>query len=61
LKTCQASYIVHVMAIDKAVREFLKKQARKGGKARARKYDKKTLSQWAKRGGRPRTKKEGAQ
>jgi len=25
-----------------------------GGKARAAKYDKKTLSRWAKKGGRPR-------
>lgn len=30
---------------------------RKGGKARAAKYDKATLSKWAKRGGRPRTLK----
>jgi len=26
---------------------------KKGGKARARKYDKATLSKWAKKGGRP--------
>ena len=46
------------MAIDKAVREFLKKQARKGGKARAAKYDKATLSAWAKKGGRPKKDKK---
>jgi hypothetical protein len=28
--------------------------ARKGGKARAEKYDQATLSKWAKMGGRPR-------
>jgi hypothetical protein len=27
---------------------------KKGGKARAAKYDHKTLSEWAKKGGRPR-------
>jgi len=30
--------------------------ASKGGKARAKKYDKATLSKWAKRGGRPKKK-----
>jgi len=39
--------------MDKAVREYLAKIARKGGKARAEKYDKATLSKWAKKGGRP--------
>ncbi len=39
----------------------LKQQIRRelsslGGKARAAKYDKKTLSKWAKKGGRPRKK-----
>lgn len=29
---------------------------KKGGRARAAKYDKKTLTKWAKRGGRPRKK-----
>jgi hypothetical protein len=33
--------------------------ARKGGLARAKKYDKKILSKWAKKGGRPR--KDGRQ
>jgi general stress protein YciG len=36
------------------VREFLEEAGRKGGKARAAKYDKETLSEWAKKGGRPR-------
>jgi len=35
------------------VRAFLAKAGRKGGKARAAKYDKTTLSKWAKKGGRP--------
>jgi general stress protein YciG len=35
------------------IREYLRKIARKGGKARAAKYDKATLSKWAKKGGRP--------
>lgn len=38
---------------DKMIREYLAKLGRKGGKARAAKYDKATLSQWAKLGGRP--------
>lgn len=38
---------------DKVIREFLKRAGSKGGKARAAKYDKKTLSKWAKLGGRP--------
>jgi len=45
------------------ISEKLKQQVRSelassGGRARAAKYDKKTLSKWAKKGGRPR-KKEG--
>jgi general stress protein YciG len=39
---------------DKIIREFLAKAGRKGGKARAAKHDKATLSRWAKKGGRPR-------
>jgi len=35
------------------IREYLAKIGREGGKARARKYDKATLSKWAKKGGRP--------
>jgi hypothetical protein len=43
---------------DEIVRKFLAKAGRKGGKARASKYDKKTLSKWAKKGGRPPKSKE---
>ena len=43
---------------DKLIREFLRRAGSKGGKARAAKYDKATLSKWAKKGGRP-PKKEG--
>jgi general stress protein YciG len=39
--------------MDKVLREYLAKLGRKGGKARAAKYDKATLSKWAKKGGRP--------
>ena len=42
---------------DKMIREYLAKIGRKGGKARAAKYDKATLSKWAKLGGRPRKEK----
>ena len=35
------------------IREYLASIGRKGGKARARKHDKVTLSKWAKKGGRP--------
>jgi general stress protein YciG len=38
---------------DKMIREYLASIGRKGGKARAAKYDKAILSKWAKRGGRP--------
>ena len=46
---------------DKIIREFLKRAGSKGGKARAAKYDKATLSKWAKKGGRPRKEKRGAE
>lgn len=36
-----------------AVRQYLSNLGKKGGAARAAKYDKKTLSKWAKLGGRP--------
>ena len=39
--------------MDKAVKQYLSQMASKGGKARAKKYDKETLSKWAKKGGRP--------
>jgi general stress protein YciG len=38
---------------NKLIREYLASIGRKGGKSRASKYDKKTLSKWAKKGGRP--------
>ena len=38
---------------EQIIREFLAQAGRKGGKARAAKYDKATLSKWAKKGGRP--------
>jgi general stress protein YciG len=41
-----------------AVKKYLKRIARKGGKARAAKYDKATLSKWGKKGGRPPKKGE---
>jgi len=42
------------MKLDKAVKEYMARMASKGGKARAAKYDKTTLSKWAKLGGRPK-------
>jgi len=41
------------------IREYLASIGRKGGKARAAKYDKAMLSKWAKKGGRPPKSKEG--
>jgi hypothetical protein len=38
---------------DNAVKAYLAKIGRTGGKARAAKYDRATLSKWAKLGGRP--------
>ena len=38
---------------DKAIREYLAKIGSKGGQTRAERYDKETLSKWAKKGGRP--------
>jgi len=40
--------------MEEEVKRYLSKIASKGGKARAAKYGKKTLSDWAKKGGRPR-------
>jgi hypothetical protein len=45
---------------DKTIREYLASIGRKGGKTRAARHSKATLSKWAKLGGRPR-KKEGNQ
>jgi hypothetical protein len=47
----------------KIMQEARRKLAAAGGKARAAKFDKKTLSSWGKLGGRPRKKvqrKKGA-
>jgi len=41
---------------NKMIRAYLAKLGRKGGKVRAAKYDKETLSKWAKLGGRGRKK-----
>jgi hypothetical protein len=38
---------------EKLIQQYLAKIGSKGGKARAAKHDKATLSKWAKRGGRP--------
>ncbi len=47
-------------SLSDPIRQFLKKMARKGGKARAAKYDKRTLTKWGKLGGRPpKAKKRG--
>ena len=40
--------------VENAVREYLTKIASKGGRARAAKYDKATLSKWDRLGGRPK-------
>ncbi len=40
------------------IRDYLASIGRKGGKARAKKYGKTTLSKWAKLGGRPPKKGE---
>jgi hypothetical protein len=43
------------MKITEEIKKEIRRQlASSGGKARARKYDAKTLSKWAKKGGRPR-------
>jgi general stress protein YciG len=42
---------------DQAVTAYLAKIGRRGGQMRAAKYDKATLSEWAKKGGRPRKAK----
>jgi hypothetical protein len=49
------------LKITPAVRRFYKQLASVGGKARAKKYDHATLSEWAKLGGRPRKKVLAAQ
>ena len=46
---------------DQLIREYLAEIGRKGGKARAKKHDKATLSKWAKKGGRPPKRKGDGQ
>jgi general stress protein YciG len=43
----------------KLKRQLMRELAREGGRARAAKYDTKTLSKWGAKGGRPRKKKKG--
>jgi hypothetical protein len=45
------------LKITPEVRKFYKQLASQGGKARAKKYDHATLSEWARLGGRPRKTK----
>jgi hypothetical protein len=40
--------------IPKAVLQFFKETGAEGGKARAEKYTQKQLSEWGKKGGRPK-------
>jgi len=48
------------MATQKeAIKQYLAKIGSKGGKARAAKHDKATLSKWARLGGRPPKKERG--
>jgi hypothetical protein len=59
LQNLRASSNIPPMKITDEMRKQIRSElARAGGKARAKKYDKKTLSKWAKKGGRPR--KDGA-
>jgi hypothetical protein len=46
--------------VDKTISEYLATIGRKGGKIRAARHSKASLSKWAKLGGRP-PKKEGNQ
>jgi hypothetical protein len=43
--------------VDKKVLEYLAKIGSKGGKSRAKRYDRATLRKWARLGGRPRKAK----
>jgi len=40
-----------------AIKQYLAKIGSKGGRARAARHDKTTLSKWARKGGRPRKDK----
>jgi hypothetical protein len=44
--------------VDKMISEYLASIGRKGGRARAARHSKATLSKWAKLGGRPRKKEK---
>ena len=44
--------------MEKKLKQYLASIGSKGGKARAAKHSKKTLSKWAKLGGRPRKKEK---
>jgi len=46
------------MKETEAIKQYLAKIGSKGGKSRAAKHDKATLSKWAKLGGRPRKEKQ---
>ena len=46
--------------ITPAVQDYIQEVASLGGKARAAKYDKATLSKWGKKGGRPPKERKGA-
>ena len=54
----KAARQVYAVRVDKKVRAYLKRLAKKGGRAQKQKYDKATLSKWGKLGGRPRKKEE---
>jgi hypothetical protein len=55
LEILTGKYYRSPMKITKEMRDKIRRElASSGGKARAKKYDKKTLSKWAKKGGRPR-------
>jgi hypothetical protein len=45
--------------VSQDVQKYLAGIASKGGKARAKKYGKAQLSEWAKKGGRPPKKSKG--
>ena len=60
LEKLQSKYYRACMSLrmSSEVKKFFKRFASEGGKARAKKYDHAILSEWAKRGGRPRKAKE---
>jgi hypothetical protein len=49
-----ATYIVRRVKIGKKIRKQIRRElAAAGGRARAAKYDKKTIAAWGRKGGRP--------